>query len=449
MKSHDRSAPPTAPHTAVSAASPILPPEYAFSEAPPESALAEVSRRRFLRRAGALSVGATLAGRALDVFAAATAPTTVTLPFANGERELVAYPQKRPLIRLTARPPQLETPFEVFNDGLITPNDAFFVRYHLAGIPTDIDPAKHRIRVGGSVSKPLEISLASLKKDFGPPVEIVAVHQCSGNSRGFFEPRVAGGQIANGAMGNARWRGIPLKRILERAGVSPSAKQVTFEGLDRPIVPATPEFVKALDLDHAMDGEVMIAFAMNGKDLPMLNGFPVRLVVPGYYGTYWVKHLADINVIDKVFDGFWMATAYRIPDNDCNCVEPGKAPEKTKPIGRFTVRSFITSHADGQQVAAGKAMRVRGIAFDGGEGIRDVQFSTDGGQTWHAAKLGQELSKYSFREWTANFTPPQAGEYVLKVRATNRAGVTQPLQSLWNPAGYLRNGVESVRVVAA
>lgn len=446
MKSHDRSAPPTAPHTA---ASPILPPEYAFSEAPPESALAEVSRRRFLRRAGALSVGATLAGRALDVFAAATAPTMVTLPFANGERELVAYPQKRPLIRLTARPPQLETPFEVFNDGLITPNDAFFVRYHLAGIPTDIDPAKHRIRVGGSVSKPLDISLASLKKDFGQPVEIVAVHQCSGNSRGFFEPRVAGGQIANGAMGNARWRGIPLKRILERAGVSPNAKQVTFEGLDRPIVPATPEFVKALDLDHAMDGEVMIAFAMNGKDLPMLNGFPVRLVVPGYYGTYWVKHLADINVIDKVFDGFWMATAYRIPDNDCNCVEPGKAPEKTKPIGRFTVRSFITSHADGQQVAAGKAMRVRGIAFDGGEGIRDVQFSTDGGQTWHAAKLGQELSKYSFREWTANFTPPQAGEYVLKVRATNRAGVTQPLQSLWNPAGYLRNGVESVRVVAA
>ncbi|WP_353191858.1 molybdopterin-dependent oxidoreductase [Pandoraea pnomenusa] len=449
MKSHDRSATPTAPHTAASAASPALPPEYAFSESPAESPLGEVSRRRFLRRAGALGVGASLAGRALDVFAAAAAPQTVTLPFANGERELVAYPQKRPLIRLTARPPQLETPFEIFNEGLITPNDAFFVRYHLAGIPTDIDPAKHRIRVGGSVTKPLEISLASLKKDFGAPVELVAVHQCSGNSRGFFEPRVGGGQIANGAMGNARWRGIPLKRVLERAGVASSAKQVTFEGLDRPIVPATPEFVKALDIDHAMDGEVMIAFAMNGKDLPMLNGFPVRLVVPGYYGTYWVKHLADINVVDKVFDGFWMSTAYRIPDNDCNCVEPGKAPEKTRPIGRFTVRSFITSHADGQKVAAGKALRVRGIAFDGGEGIREVQFSTDGGQTWQAAKLGEELSKYSFREWTASFTPPQPGEFVLKVRATNRAGVTQPLQSLWNPAGYLRNGVETVRVVAA
>ncbi|VVE19461.1 Protein-methionine-sulfoxide reductase catalytic subunit MsrP [Pandoraea eparura] len=437
MKSHDRSAAPTAPHIAT----PPLPPT--------ESPLAEASRRRFLRQAGALGVGASLAGRALDVLAATTAPQMVTLPFANGERELVAYPQKRPLIRLTARPPQLETPFSVFNDGLITPNDAFFVRYHLAGIPTNIDPAKHRIHVRGSVAKPLDISLASLKKDYGTPVEIVAVHQCSGNSRGFFEPRVAGGQIANGAMGNARWRGIPLKRILERAGVSASAKQVTFEGLDRPVIPTTPEFVKALDLDHAMDGEVMIAFAMNGKDLPMLNGFPVRLVVPGYYGTYWVKHLADINVIDKVFDGFWMATAYRIPDNDCNCVTPGKAPEKTKPIERFTVRSFVTSLADGQHVAAGKALRVRGIAFDGGEGIRDVQFSADGGQTWQAAQLGHELSKYSFREWTASFTPPQPGEYALQVRATNRAGVSQPLQSLWNPAGYLRNGVETVRVVAA
>lgn len=451
MKSHDQSAAPTAPHAApLSTSLSAAPPGDALLAAPPlESPLAAASRRRFLRRAGALGVGASLAGRALDVIAAAAAPQTVTLPFANGERELVAYPQKRPLIRLTARPPQLETPFEVFNDGLITPNDAFFVRYHLAGIPTDIDPAKHRIRVGGSVARPLEISLDSLKKDYGAPVELVAVHQCSGNSRGFFEPRVGGGQIANGAMGNARWRGIPLKRILERAGVSPGAKQVTFEGLDRPIVPATPEFVKALDIEHAMDGEVMIAFAMNGQDLPMLNGFPVRLVVPGYYGTYWVKHLADINVIDKVFDGFWMASAYRIPDNDCNCVAPGAAPQKTKPIGRFTVRSFVTSHTDGQRVAAGKAVRVRGIAFDGGEGIRDVQFSSDGGQTWQVAQLGEELSKYSFREWTASFTPAQPGEYALKVRATNRAGVTQPLQSLWNPAGYLRNGVETVRVLAA
>lgn len=217
-------------------------------------------RRRFLRQACTVGAAGTLAGHALTSLAA---PATVTLPFANGERELIAYPQKRPLIRQTSRPPQLETPFAVFNDGVITPNDAFFVRYHLGNIPTAIDPAAYRLRVSGKVGTPLELSLADLKQQFGAPVELVAVTQCSGNSRGFFEPRVGGGQLGNGAMGNARWLGIPLKRILEKAGIQAGARQVTFEGLDRPVLPGTPEFVKALDAAHALDGEVMLAYAMN------------------------------------------------------------------------------------------------------------------------------------------------------------------------------------------
>ena len=131
--------------------------------------------------------------------------------------------------------------------------------------------------------------------------------------------------------------------MLEKAGIGKSARQVSFEGMDRPVLPGTPEFVKALDAAHAMDGEVMLAYAMNGADLPLLNGYPVRLVVPGHYGTYWVKHLADITVLDKEFDGYWMQKAYRIPDNDCACTPVGKAPEKTRPIGRYNVRSFITS----------------------------------------------------------------------------------------------------------
>lgn len=403
-------------------------------------------RRRFLRQACALGATGTLAGHALTSLAA---PATVTLPFANGERDLVAYPQKRPLIRLTSRPPQLETPFAVFNEDLITPNDAFFVRYHLANIPTAIDPAAYRLRIGGMVARPLELSLADLKQQFGAPVELVAVTQCSGNSRGFFEPRVGGGQSGNGAMGNARWLGIPLKRVLDKAGIKAGAQQVTFEGMDRPVLPGTPEFIKALDAAHALDGEVMLAYAMNGADLPMLNGYPVRLVVPGYYGTYWVKHLADIKVLDREFDGFWMQKAYRIPDNDCACTPPGKAPEKTRPIGRYNVRSFITSLADGDRVAIGQRVPVRGIAFDGGRGIRDVQFSADGGKTWRAATLGRDLGRYSFREWHADFTPARAGAYPLQARATNMAGDTQPLEPRWNPAGYMRNVVETVRVDAA
>ncbi len=414
----------------------------------PMATAKEGGRRRFLRQAGTLGLTGTLASPALDVLAAA-APQTVTLPFANGEREIATYPQKRPLILQTSRPPQLETPFQVFNESIITPNDAFFVRYHLANIPTSIDVQKYRINVGGLVAKPLEISLADLKSKYGKPVEIVAVTQCSGNSRGFSLPRVGGGQSANGAMGNARWTGIPLKRILEQAGVGAGAKQVSFEGLDRPVLPTTPEFVKALDIAHAMDGEVMLAYAMNGADLPMLNGYPVRLIVPGHYGTYWVKHIADIKVLDKEFDGFWMKTAYRIPDNETASVEPGTAPAKTRPIGRYNVRSFITSLTEGAHVPKGKPVAVKGIAFDGGKGIRAVEFSADGGKTWKNATLGQDLGPYSFREWRIAFTPDHAGTYDLKVRATNNAGQTQPMEALWNPAGYMRNVVETVRVNAA
>src|SRR5262249_34899538 len=153
-----------------------------------------------------------------------------TLPFENGRRPLVTYPGKRPMIRLTARPPQLETPFAVFNQGALTPNDAFFVRYHLAGLPTSIDGDAHRISVQGAVDKPFSLSLTDLKTGFEAK-EIVAVLQCSGNSRGFSNPRVGGGQLGNGAMGNARWKGVSLKSVLERAGVKAAARQVTFDGL--------------------------------------------------------------------------------------------------------------------------------------------------------------------------------------------------------------------------
>lgn len=399
--------------------------------------------RRNLLKGAATAFGSVIAATAFDPLRAIA--ETVKLPFENGERPLVKYPQKRPMIGLTSRPPQLETPFAVFNDGVITPNDAFFVRYHLADVPLNIDPDTFTLEIKGKVDRPLKLSLADIKKM--PSAELVAVNQCSGNSRGFFNPRVAGGQLANGAMGNARWRGVPLKVVLDKAGVQSGAKQVVFSGLDGPIVDKTPDFAKALDIDHARDGEVMLAYGMNGEHLPVLNGFPLRLVVPGYYGTYWVKHLNEITLIDSVFDNFWMKTAYRIPDNGCNCVEPGTAPKATIPINRFTVRSFITNVTDGAKVRAGKT-NLKGIAFDGGKGIKEVAVSTDGGKTWTPAKLGKDLGKYSFREWKLPVTLA-AGAHDLKVRATSNGGQTQPLEPLWNPAGYLRNVVETVRVTAA
>ena len=398
--------------------------------------------RRRLVAAGAITGFAGLGGWTRSALAQAA---SVELPILNGRRWLVAYPEKRPLIVLTSRPPQLETPFEVFDEGPITPNDAFFVRYHLAGLPVDLDPDTFTVEVKGKVNKPLKLKLADLKRL--PSVEIVAVNQCSGNSRGFFEPRVAGGQSGNGAMGNARWRGVPLKTVLDRAGVAAGAKQVTFNGMDGPVIDTTPDFVKALDIDHARDGEVMLAYQMNGADLPFLNGFPLRLVVPGWYGTYWVKHLNEITVIDTVFDNFWMKSAYRIPANDCHCVEPGTAPKATVPINRFDVRSFITSVADGTKVKAGE-LTLKGIAFDGGSGIKEVAVSTDDGKTWTPAKLGQDLGKYSFREWQLP-VKLAAGAHVLKARATSNKGETQPATASWNPAGYMRNVIEAVHVTAS
>lgn len=399
--------------------------------------MAGFNRRTALGFAGAGLLGAVRPARA----------ETITLPFGNGERPLAQYPEKRELILLTSRPPQLETPFAAFGEGLLTPNDAFFVRYHLADLPTDsIDPATFRLEVKGSVARPLSLSLDELRAM--PGTELVAVNQCSGNGRGFSEPRVAGGQAANGLMGNARWTGVPLKAVLDRAGVQPGAVQVKFDGMDGPVADGTPDFAKALDLDHARDGEVMLAWAMNAAALPFLNGFPLRLVVPGYFGTYWVKHLNAITVLDKPLDNFWMTSAYRIPDNDCNCVTPGTAPAKTKPIGRYKVRSFITSVVDGARVAASQPVPLRGIAFDGGSGIKQVQVSADGGKTWTDATLGQDLGKYSFRGWEAPVTLA-AGRHALKVRAVANSGETQPVEQPWNPSGYLLNRIETVTVDAA
>jgi sulfite dehydrogenase (cytochrome) subunit A len=400
-----------------------------------------IDRRTFIRSGVMLAAsGAVLPFSSSSAFA-----ETVTLPFGNGERPLVRYPQKRLMIGLTSRPPQLETPFSVFNEDVLTPNDAFFVRYHLADIPLEIDPDTFSVEIKGRVDKPLKLSLAEIKKM--PAIDLVAVNQCSGNSRGFSDPRVAGGQLANGAMGNARWRGVPLKAVLDKAGVQQGAKQVTFGGLDGPVSDRTPDFVKALDIDHARDGEVMLAYAMNGTDLPLLNGFPLRLVVPGYYGTYWVKHLNEITVLDSVFDGFWMKGAYRIPDNSCACVDPGAAPKSTVPINRLNVRSFITNLTNAAQVKAGGPTIVKGIAFDGGTGIKDVSLSPDGGKTWQAANLGKDLGKYSFREWQLSVRLPP-GAHDLKVRATNQAGQTQPETATWNPPGYMRNVIETTSVTA-
>ncbi len=398
--------------------------------------MVEISRRHFLWAAGAVLVGGSVKvppswGEAAD-------------PILAG-RPLVRYPEKTDLILLSSRPPQLETPMKYF-DRAITPNEAFFVRYHVFPIPTSVDLSTWRLKVTGHVERPLELSMDDLKTKF-PLVAVTAVNQCSGNSRGRFAPRVLGGQWGDGAMGCAEWAGARMRDILNIAGVRQGAVQVTFDGLDRPAFPSVPDFVKSLDVSRIMDDpDVLVAYQMNGQPLPMLNGFPARLVVPGWYATYWVKNLSEITVIDHVFEKFWMKPAYRIPDTPCGCVEPGGTPKRTVPINRMTVRSFIASPESGARVAVGQPVTLKGIAFDGGEGIREVQVSDDHGVTWRRAQLGPDLSRYSFREWSTIWTPSKPGDFRLMVRAFNRTGESQGHEPLWNPAGYLRNVIEHIDV---
>jgi DMSO/TMAO reductase YedYZ molybdopterin-dependent catalytic subunit len=369
------------------------------------------------------------------------------LPGGVNKRELTtAFPQKGSMILQRTRPPLLETPFEVFDNGVFTPNNQFFVRWHLAEIPTDIDAGKFRLAIRGHIERPLSLSLQELMAL--PRVELAAVNQCSGNSRGYFMPRVAGGEWGNGAMGNARWTGVRLKDVLDQAGAKSGALQVRFNGLDGPVLPATPKFMKSLSLDHARDGEVMIAYAMNGAPLPLLNGFPLRLIVPGWYATYWVKMLNDIEVLDHPDENFWMTKAYTIPDTPRASITPGQTGVKMVPINRMVPRSFITNLAAGATLRAGAPTPVRGIAFGGDTGVARVEFSDDDGATWQAAKLGPDEGKYSFRQWHGSFQMA-AGPRVLKVRCTSSAGETQTEAPIWNPAGFMRNTIESTPVVAS
>jgi DMSO/TMAO reductase YedYZ molybdopterin-dependent catalytic subunit len=401
-----------------------------------------MTRRRLLGAAG---------GAALALTRPARAETMIDLPLPGGPgaREITtAFPQKGPMILQRTRPPLLETPFEVFDKGVFTPNDQFYVRWHWAVIPTDIATDKFTLTVRGHVDQTLSLSLNDILHGL-PSVQLAAVNQCSGNSRGFFEPRVPGGEWANGAMGNALWTGFRLRDLLDKAGVKPGAVQVRFKGLDEPVVADAPHFMKSLDIDHARDGEVMIAYAMNGEQLPLVNGFPLRLVVPGWYATYWVKMLNDIEVLDQPDTNYWTKVAYTIPDTPHASIKPGQTDVRMIPINRMVPRSFVTNIPSGQKVKVAAQTTLRGIAFGGDCGVARVDYSVDRGKSWRQAQLGEEQGKYGFRQFETQFALPSPGAYTLLTRCTNSKGIEQPETPNWNPAGFMRNVVESVDVIAA
>ena len=353
---------------------------------------------------------------------------------------LEALPGKKPLIKLSYRPPNYETPLSHFTSEF-TPNESFFVRYHLAGIPDDIDAQRWMLKVGGEgAGKQLELSLPDLQSNF-EAVEIAAVCQCSGNRRGFSDPHVAGVEWGLGAVGNAVWKGVRLKDVLSRVKLRSDVVEIVVNGADGPVLDGTPDFVKSIPLGKALNDNTLIAYAMNGAPLPHYNGFPLRLIVPGWTATYWMKHLDTIEAVTKPFAGYWMKSAYRIPTGKFAITEhfASQMTATNEPITEIVVNSMITAPHDGHTTRAKETAEIRGLAWDGGYGIRRVDISTDGGKTWRGAELERDVGRFAFRSFRFGFVPRRAGTYQVMAKATNALDQTQGDNLIFNPAGYNNN----------
>ncbi|MDP2076727.1 MAG: molybdopterin-dependent oxidoreductase [Sulfuricurvum sp.] len=401
----------------------------------------QFSRRNFLG-AGLVLGASTLFGKE-----AVKPIVTEAKPFVP---PMIAFPEKKPMKTISDRPPLLESSRDIFTKA-ITPNDEFFVRWHMPDIPTYIDLSTFRLEVKGSVKNALSLSIDDLKSKF-EPVEITSVLQCGGNSRKYFAgsgPATHGVQWGHGAMGCAVWKGARLKDILNMAGVNATAKYVGVNGLEKPAIDETPIFFREMGIDEALTDELIVAYEMNGEDIPYLNGFPLKLIIPGHFSDSWVKMLSEITVMDEYRKSFFMDVAYTVPDNDCECVISGSDFEyKRKPIAQMKVKSVIGYPTPNSVIKKGSRINVSGVAFDQGKGIKEVMISLDGGKSWSATSLQKDYGKYAYRLWSFSWEPKTKGEFSIMVRAINRIGNIQPLPGDigWNAGGYQYNAVDVVNV---
>ena len=400
-----------------------------------------MSGTRLTRRA--LIAGAGTAAVAAPALAKLGGMIDLALPGGPSLRPTTpAFPGKGEMIVQRIRPPLLEAPMEVFREGIITPNDRMFVRWNWP-MPTEVKAAGHRVAIGGAVKNAVSLTLEEVAAA-GETVEVVAINQCAGNGRGLSEPRVTGTQWGNGAMGCAKWTGVRLKDVLAKAGLGTGAKRVRFAGLDVPLTEGAPQFIKSLPMDIAMRDDVLVAWAMNDEPLSILHGFPLRIVVPGWFSTYWVKMLSTIEVLSGEDDSYYVADSYRVPAQP---ITPEAKDFPTVPITAMPPRAFITSHADGETVALGKPLTLEGIAMGGDAALERVDLV---GKGWEIpCDLGpDEGGPYAFRRWSVKL-PQVAGDFAdVGVRARNVNGAVQPEALVWNPSGYARNVIERITLRA-
>ncbi len=353
-----------------------------------------------------------------------------------GSSEEIVIPGKRSMIVHNDRPEDLESPLAYLNQWL-TPVDCFFVRQHLPR-PT-VSEASYELKLTGRVGKEINVTLAQLRQL--PQYTVPAVLECTGNGRAFFSPRVPGVQWGRGAMGNAEWTGPRLSDVLKLAGADLNSAYVTANGADTGLA-KTPDFIRSLPMKKALDPATLLALKMNGEPLPSLHGFPLRLIVPGWDGTSWVKWVNYLSVDQSPNTGFFMNPGYRFPKHPGPPGTPAD-PSDLAVIEEMPVQSFITGHTDGAKVPL-ESLTLRGVAWAGESRVAKVEVSTDAGLTWQTAQLTGKDLQFTWRLWALEWRPKQAGYHTVLSRATDINGKTQPLVPTWNPSGYLFNAVDRI-----
>ena len=342
------------------------------------------------------------------------------------------------LVPVQEDPQASEAPLPALNSRT-TPNEQFYVRNHFS-VP-QIDLATWSLGVDGEVERPFSLSYAEMRAM--PSSRLVATLECAGNSRTTIAPPIEGIPFGHGAVSTAEWEGVPLAAILERARIKNTAREVVLEGADfgeeeEEGLPVELSYARSLSVEKALDPSILLAYRMNGEDLPLAHGWPLRAIVPGWYGMASVKWLTHIRVLDHPFYGFFQSRRY------IN-ISVGTQPASGTPVTRMRVESVVVRPLVGEAISLGQYI-IRGYAWSGQGEVANVGVSTDWGKTWNEAKLLDPLSSYAWTRWEFAWVVEKPGRTIVMARATDSQGNTQPLSPVWDYRGYGNNGSYGVPV---
>lgn len=329
-----------------------------------------------------------------------------------------------------------ETPQDVLNTWL-TPNSSFYVRSHFDYPDISADDGENwSITVDGGIGESAELSIGEIKK---LPIKTMAVTmECAGNNRSDLNPLVSGNQFENGAVSNAIWTGVSLCDVLKTVDIDPETVEILFEGADSGVPESGYDhssYLRSLSLEIANDPDVILAYEMNGETLPIEHGFPLRLIVPGWYGMASVKWVKNIKAVKEPFHGYFQGKKYVVRYKNGN----------EHPLTEMQIKSFVTSHKEGDSVGKG-ILSIGGLAWAGRSKVKSVKVSVDGGETWNSANISGPSDNYAWQKWDFSWSIEDPGQYTLISRAIDEEGKEQPLESVWNELGYAVNGVKPVTI---